>query len=379
MQKKLKIGLLTEIINDHSGSRAPLEIGKHLAKLGHDTTIYGYDHMQDQNTKAALEHCGVKVKVVTQMKIPIVGKYISAISLFKILKNDKPQLLTFSGTPPFFLAGYFARIPVMRIYQGVQFDAVLENKTPGEKITLSEWLLNKFANMVIFLIDFMSFRLSKAVVTISKYAKQEGSLLYKREADAVIYHGTTMLKGKKNYQKKGEMTEIISVSRITPYKGFHLIIEALKRTGTKRPVRLTIVGSQPKQKYVNYLKQLGGKMVRIIINPSDKQLSRIYQSSDIYTSADRYLYFGLPIMEAAQFGIPAVSLNLAAAKEVIDHNKTGFVAKNIAEFSNFLKILIENKQLRSKLGKNAQIKSRYLTWERCARKYEQAMRKVIYG
>jgi len=60
--KKLKIGILTEIINFHSGSRAPLEIARHIAKLGHDVTVYALDTKLSPSAKESLKKNGVKIK-----------------------------------------------------------------------------------------------------------------------------------------------------------------------------------------------------------------------------------------------------------------------------------------------------------------------------
>lgn len=371
----MRIGILTEIINSHSGARAPLEIGRHLALLGNFITIYAYDNDLDKKFKTSLERDGVKITLLTKNNFPVIGKYLTGLALIKILKQDNLDLCTFLGTPPFFLAGRFSGVPIIRIYQGVQFDAFLERKNPHEKITGIDWFVNKIANLIIYCIDLMSFRLSHAVIAISRFSKEEGEYLYRRKVDAIIYHGTTPFPKYQLKKSKRTRLELISVSRLTPYKGFHLIIEALKKTHTNKQIRLTIVGSQPKKKYLQYLKKDGG--IRIVINPSDYILSKLYQAADIYVCADRYLYFGLPIYEAAQFGKAAISLDFAAAKEVIIHGKTGFVAKNTDEMSRYIKILVENPLLRKKLGLNAKIRASYFTWIKCAKKYQKTFEAIL--
>ncbi len=107
-----------------------------------------------------------------------------------------------------------------------------------------------------------------------------------------------------------------------------------------------------------------------VIDPTDHELAVLYQRAHIYASADRYLYFGLPICEAARFQIPAVSLSLAAAQEIIVHSKTGFIAKNQIEFSAYLEKLINNPNLRDKMGQSAQKRAQEIfTWEKTAREY----------
>lgn len=377
--KNLRVAILTEIINYHSGSRAPLEIAKHLAQLNQNVTVYAYDTMLDRNAYQDLKKHGVKMTTFNKPSIPFFGKYLASVNLYKSLLKDKPHIMTFSGTPPFFFAALLTRIPVVRIYQGTQFDAYLEKKVPDQKLTVLDKLINKLANIYIYLVDFASFRLSNAIVAISKYSKIEGENLYKRKVAKVIYHGTSKLIGNPQPKKQTNTINIISVSRLTPYKGFHLIIKALKKVHTAYKIRLIIVGSQPKQKYIRYLKKIGKDSVQLIIDPTDRKLAALYQRAHIYASADRYLYFGLPICEAAQFQIPAVSLNLAAAKEIIVHNKTGFIAESELEFTAYLEKLINNPNLRQKMGQAAQIRTREIfTWEKTAREYLSLFEKIVH-
>lgn len=376
----MKIGILTEIINFHSGSRAPLEIARHLSLLGNDVTVYAYSHMLDQRAKKSLIADKIKVKLINKSKNRFLAKQLAAKTLYTLLKNDSPDIATFSGTPPFFIAAKLAGIPVVRIYQGVQFDAFLENKLPNQSPNFLESLVNKLANIVIFAIDLMSFKLSNGVVSISEYAQQEGENLYRRKSDIVIYHGTTPLPNPKIAAKKDQNSiNLVSVSRITPYKGFHKIINALNKITTNKKIKLTIIGSQPKKKYVKFLKLLGRDKLSIVENPTDAKLAKIYQNSDIYVCADRYLYFGLPICEAANFGLPAVSFNYAAANELIIHGKTGYVASDQTEFAHYLRKLIQNPKLRVEMGKKAQKRAQeFFSWSKAAKQYEKLFYKLLH-
>lgn len=373
----MKIGIITEIISFHSGARAPLELAKHLAKQGHDISVYGYDFGTDGSAKLDLKAHSVRVLI---FKKPhphpsLIGRIIAAVSLFKNLRRDNPDVIIFAGTISFFLEARLTGIPIIQIYMGTQFDALLENTIPNQGILFIVKAFNAVLNVCIYLVGFIIYRLSTELVAISKYAAHEGKHLYKKNANMIIYLGTTFFQkyNTKTLRKK-DYISLLSISRITPYKGFHLIIEAIRAVKTKKNINLIIAGSQPKQNYVEYLKKIGGNSVNIIIDPSDTILSNLYQQSNIYVCADRYLYFGLPIFEAAQFGKPTVSLNFAAAHELIEHGKTGFVANNLDEFANFLQKLIEDEKLRKKLGLNALQWAKTFSWEKCAREWE----KILY-
>lgn len=376
--KSLKIGILTEIINFHSGSRAPLEIARHLSILGQKVTVYAYNTMLDNRAKTSLQKDGVKIRIIKRFNLPYFGKYVSTIALFKILKKNPPDIITFSGTLPFFIAAKISGIPIIRVYMGTQFDAYLERKNPDEKIFFWEKAINKLTNLYIFISELIPFKLSTKIVSISNFAKREGEILYRRKVEKTIYLGTSNFPiSKKVFLKNSDTINIISVSRITPYKGFHKIIEAIKNVKTKKKIILTIAGSQPKQHYLSYLKKIGGDNLNIVLNPSDTQLAKIFRNADIYTCADRYLYFGLPICEAAYFNLPTVTLNIAAAPEIVEHNKTGYVANSQAQFSKYIEKLTNNPTLCSKMGKAANKRAQnFFSWKKAALNYQMFLRDV---
>lgn len=373
----MKIGILTEIINSHSGSRAPLEIAKNLARLNQEVTVYAHAHMLDISTEKDLKKHHVKIKVFKKTNLPFVGKYSAALKLLKTLKHDQPQIMTYSGMFPFFAAGVLSGIPIVRIYQGTQFNAFLERKIPGDKESQLDKILNLTANIYIYIVEFLTTHLSKGVVAISDFARIEAERLYRKKVDRVIYHGTTKMKRKEN-QNTDKSYTFITVSRITPYKGFHLMIKALKKVRTKKNLKLVIVGSQPQKRYLDYLKKLGGNNLKIFLNPPDSELANLYQNSKIYLNADKYLYFGLPIMEAAFFQIPTVSFDYAAAKELIVHGNTGYVAKNEKEFIKYIDSLLENSALIKTMGKNAQLlASGRFTWQKTGKLYKETLEKIL--
>src|SRR3989344_6449653 len=124
----MKIGILTEIINYHSGARAPLMIGKQLAAFGHTVIVFAYDTLVDQSTITDFKKNKVQIVLIKKRHIPYVGKYLSCVSVYKQIKHHAPNAMWYSGTLPFFLAAYVTGIPIIRMYQGTQFNAFLENK-----------------------------------------------------------------------------------------------------------------------------------------------------------------------------------------------------------------------------------------------------------
>ncbi len=369
---KLKIAVLVEIFNYHSGARAPLEIAKHLHRLGHTITVYGYDSLQDPVVIQDLKNEGIQFFIIKRNQLQVVGKLFSVFPLFKMLKEDPPQIVCFAGTLPFFIAAKFTGLPIILTYYGSQLDAYLEKKLPDDPIYFYDKTCNLFVNFFILLINFILVRFSTRVVAISNFSAQEARKYYGRMPEEVIYLGATPLSYKKHVSKHNfHSVNLLSVSRITPYKGFHIILNALRKVNTKMVVHFTIAGSPAKERYLTFLKKHIDKNMHIALNPTDESLADLYNTADIYLNADRYLYFGLPILEAAYLGKPTVSFNFAAASELIIHNRTGFIAQNKKEFAYYTEKLIEDEKLRKNLGKNARALAKKFSWEKCALGFER--------
>lgn len=371
-----KIAFLVEIINNQSGARAPLELAKQLSKLNHQITVYGYKDKLDRFSYDQLLKSKIKVILLEKSKSSLLSKFLPNLNLLRSLKQNRFDLVIFAGTLPFFLSAKLSGIPIIRIYMGSQFDAYLEKKLPDQKISLSDRVINRIGNFYIFINELLMTRLSDYVVAISKYCTKELKKYYKRTAERTIYLGGDHLPYIKNKLRTSNKLKLLSISRLTPYKNFHLIIEAISKL--KDPLKLTIVGNSHNPDYLKYLKNIAPKNVHFTQNCSDNQLAKLYSESDLYITADRFLFFGFPIAEAAFFAIPSIAFNFAAAGELIDNKRTGFLISNQDHLLNLLTELLQNPDQIKKLGQAAKNRAKdKFAWSKIALEYQNLI-KTIY-
>lgn len=369
---QMKLAILTEILSTHSGSRAPIELAKYLS-LNNEVTLLAYSFSAEKEIKKDLEKRGVRVILIDAPDIPL-GKWLAAFKFLPHLQENK--LISFHGTLPTFLVAKLAGLPLVQTYYGTQLDAYLEKLLPSQKPSLKDKFLNWLGNQLVLLIQKIYFGLSNQVVAISNYTSREARKLYGRKIP-FIHLGASVesFRATRSKTARSAAVNILSVSRITPYKGFHLLMEGVKKTG--RRVNLFIVGSASQPEYLAYLKKNKSPRTKILIDVSDQELVSLYQNCDIYASCDRYLFFGLPPLEAALSGKPSVVLDYCAAQEIVAHQKTGFIAKNLGEFTKYLKLLIDNPVLRAKMGREAKVKAeKNFSWEKTAGLYEQLFAKT---
>src|SRR3989338_4997657 len=371
--RKFKIAILTESISSNSGARAPVEIAKNLANLGHQIEIFAYNFQPQKSTIADLKSKKVEIHLLKKPRNPVFARLLPNKEIAQTLKDQNFDFVLLAAFLPFLFSAKLARRKVIKIYMGTQFKAYLENKNPG-KINIFDSLLGKLIDFYIYLSEFTSLHLSNKVVAISKFAGQEAIRLYHKKVDKVIYLGGNHLKITPT--NNSQSLNLLTVSRITPYKGFHILIEVLKSLKTNKRVTLTIAGKKEKSNYFRYLKKIAPKNVLFVTNPSDKQLVNLFQTCNLYLSADRYLFFGLPIAEAAFFKKATIALNYAAAKELIINQKTGLLVTSQEEFIKSLTKLINQPHQMQTLGRNAYLNvEKKFTWQTIALKYQQFFEK----
>ena len=81
------------------------------------------------------------------------------------------------------------------------------------------------------------------------------------------------------------------------------------------------------------------------------------------------MFFGEPVLEAAEFGKPTIAFDFASAKEIVKNNHTGYVVKNEEESKKAFENLIKSPEKRATFGRNAQKFAKHFTWDRCANNY----------
>src|SRR3989344_6079643 len=183
----MKLTILTEILSTHSGSRAPIELARNLARRD-QVTLMCFSFNADHKVKKELEDMGVKVFLSDVPKFPF-GKWLSAFRFLPRLK--KQDLISFHGTPPSFLVAKISGIPIVENYYGSQLDAYLESFLPNQKPAPKDRMLNWLGNQLTLAIEGTFLALSDGAVANSQYTSTEAKRLYGRTLPFVL-HGASL-------------------------------------------------------------------------------------------------------------------------------------------------------------------------------------------
>ncbi|MDM1352171.1 glycosyltransferase family 4 protein [Myroides marinus] len=159
-----------------------------------------------------------------------------------------------------------------------------------------------------------------------------------------------------------ENKNAVSLGRLVSDKGFDMMIEAWKLVNIKHPDwKLNIFGSGELDSELLKLIKINGLESIVVLNSTISNVEEAFVESSIYLLSSRNEGLPLSLMESMVFGLPSVSFNCPyGPSELIDDGLSGFLVErdNVVDFARKICILIENSDLRKKMGMKAEIKSR---------------------
>lgn len=172
---------------------------------------------------------------------------------------------------------------------------------------------------------------------------------------------------------------IVSVGRIVPRKGLHVIAEALKNLPTSVSNNLTwlIIGPKNDTNYESELRHLVSKLpidIRIMGSIDDVELLSIMSTADLFClpglidSNGGVEGFGLVYLEAAALGVPSLATRVGGVPDAVIDGHTGFLCEpnNAREVSDQIANLFMNRDQLATLARNARLHAADQTWSSVA-------------
>jgi len=110
--------------------------------------------------------------------------------------------------------------------------------------------------------------------------------------------------------------------------------------------------------------------VRIIRSPSDKELEALYRNALFLAMPSLYEGFGLPIVEAMNFGLPVLTSNNSSMYELCQDCGVLVSPFSVDSIHTGMLSLICDENLRGELSKCSVVASKIYTWKNSAEKYK---------
>lgn len=183
-----------------------------------------------------------------------------------------------------------------------------------------------------------------------------------------------------DYRDGGDDGFILHAGRLVPHKRVEDLIKAYSKISDNIKEHLVIIGSGPCEKALkSYATSLGVKDRVIFIPFLPRSKYRDYLSKcSVFVLPSEAEAFGVVIIEAMASGKPVIARDIIGPRDIIAHGYNGFLFENGDELKKYLKLLLSDKGLRGKLGKNARkiVEAKY-TFRRIADSYEKLYESLI--
>jgi len=220
-------------------------------------------------------------------------------------------------------------------------------------------LLRKFYEKLIV----FNYKKADKIIAVSKAAKKTLIEKYgaKKEKIKIIYNGVNIKSTKNisNLRKKFKIRKldkvILSVGRITNAKGVEDFCEIAKKFKYKSNIKFIYVGEAEDENYNRYIKN---KYKNLVIFPgvvTATDLLSLYKMSDVFLFLSHRDSFGLVLVEAMYFKLPAIVWNVTGLSEVVTNNYNGYCCQfgNLNTVENKLAYLLSNKTEYQRVSTNA--------------------------
>lgn len=313
-------------------SPKPLSQAERLAGEGNDVTIFTLEATDVEPQKAKLSILGLPRNLfwarVYMLFFPIdlwkAIRWVPRLRQFDLIIAHHYPMTWLA-----YLARKFYKVKYTYWYHGI-----------GDPSMYPHLYERVYLRVMTFLTKFTVSNADSAVA-VSKFASKElkqltglDSQAEYNEIDTGTFHKGIDGKIIRERHKLADAPVIFSLGRVSPQKGFHLLIQAFHIVKSSLPDARLVIGGRPDYGY--YSKQLedmsNDSVVFTGYIPAE-DLPYYYAMCNLYANCSVWESFNIPIVEAQACGKPVVAFNIGPHPEVVDENGILVEAGNIEKFA----------------------------------------------
>ncbi|MDR2063550.1 MAG: glycosyltransferase family 4 protein [Candidatus Nomurabacteria bacterium] len=223
---------------------------------------------------------------------------------------------------------------------------------------------------------------SDAIITPSLFTKSDLVDFANIDADkvTVIYEASDISKSKPQKVRLPFQDFIIYVGKHSSYKNLLKLAEAHQKILKKhKDLGLVFANRLDAAAIRNQrlFKKLGYKKIYFMGQANNAELAWLYAHCKAYVFPSTMEGFGLPGLEAMEFGAPVVSSNATCLPEIYGNAANYFNPASVKDIVKKITEVLENKTLRAKLIKNGKKQLQKYSWEKMAKETLSVYHKVL--
>jgi len=157
------------------------------------------------------------------------------------------------------------------------------------------------------------------------------------------------------------------VSRLVWEKNLKIFAETVKSVAAQNPnLRSMVVGDGPAMEELREI--LPNAVYTGFL--TGEELAAAYACSDIFFFPSDTEAFGNVTLEAMASGLPCIVADAVGSKSLVDHRDNGYLipVNSLEKFISALEELVNDRELRSRMGESSRIKSEQYTWDQINQK-----------
>jgi alpha-1,3-rhamnosyl/mannosyltransferase len=176
---------------------------------------------------------------------------------------------------------------------------------------------------------------------------------------------------------------VLAVGHLEPRKNFVRLVEAFTQACADTRLAgtdLVIVGHDYGQGHAvrdAAVRSAMAARIQITGRVSQEQLERYYRHASLFAFPSLYEGFGLPALEAMQYGVSVLTSNVCSFPEIVPLGEAMFDPLCTEAIAGALVRGVADAHLRARIIKAQVGRVRELTWERCARATAEVYREVL--
>jgi glycosyltransferase involved in cell wall biosynthesis len=186
---------------------------------------------------------------------------------------------------------------------------------------------------------------------------------------------------KSHYDLRPPLTLVVSNDK--PHKNLDVVLRAYHLAHRSRglPGQLVMVGGVGSDHHlVRRAERLGLEgRIRCLGRVPSAHLCGLYHLSAVLLHIARYEGFGLPVLEAMRAGLPVVTSNLGAMREIGEGAARLVNPLDVSEVAETLERVVVDDPLRRRMIEAGTRRAEALTWERTVEGTLESYRKVLGG
>jgi rhamnosyl/mannosyltransferase len=228
-------------------------------------------------------------------------------------------------------------------------------------------------------------RAAAIIVTSERYLRTSDELAPFRDKCHVIPLGIEFPQNESDsgfasgLQADTEFPILVALGRLVPYKGFDVLIRAMKHVNAV----LLLIGAGPQERPLRQLieREEVAHKVRLLGWVTDLQPYFRAASMFVLPSVTRAEAFGLAQVEAMAAGIPVINTNIdSGVPEISVNEETGLTVEpnDVQALADAINRLLDDGELRRKMGEAARLRvSTHYTADRMAQRTWELYQRVL--